>query len=165
MGSMAPASMPILTKQSESVTETGEVKVFICPSCHDLPLPANRKSLRLIDFFDARTHNWLWRDWAHMMVNRLSLLRRGREFRVAGQKHTLSRRWGEHPMARSHCRPYSPDMSLSNHRVVIGIVRRRAAALSIQKRGKPVRKSPAVAAIGRAEAASWAPCKSLNSRS
>jgi hypothetical protein len=26
-------------------------------------------------------------------------------------KNSLSRRWGEHPMARSHCRPYSSDMS------------------------------------------------------
>src|ERR1019366_2373869 len=30
---------------------------------------------------------------------------------IGGRKHTLSRRWGEHPMARRHCRPYSSAMS------------------------------------------------------
>jgi hypothetical protein len=30
---------------------------------------------------------------------------------TVGRKHTLSRLWVEHPIARSHCRPYSSDMS------------------------------------------------------
>jgi hypothetical protein len=32
-------------------------------------------------------------------------------FSVPRRKHTLSRRRGKHPMARSHCRPYCSDMS------------------------------------------------------